>query len=347
MRIFVSIASYDDPELQKTIDDLYAKAARPQNLIVGVVNQFKNSHTLVAPTDSKIRMFCMPASEAMGAGYARAMAQKLYQGEEYYLQIDSHMRFIQNWDRILLRNYGLAVGKEGTKKVIITQLPDDYSYGPDGDELYSIYDKAPDTPSYTMADFYPFRGGWGGKARAFTQSTHKFPKPWGPEASQVILAGFTFAPGGIVSEVPYDPDISFMGEEMCFSMRAYTRGWKIYSPNEVLSYHMYDMYRTKHGLTRYATHNEKRAELEEVSREKQALILTGTITGKYGAHTADRVKVYEDYIRQYIGSPYKTILKKQLKMGVRKAWKEDRTLYTVPDLTPKETIDNIEYYTEA
>lgn len=40
--------------------------------------------------------------EATGPSKARALAQALWAGEEYVLQIDSHMRFAQNWDARLL-----------------------------------------------------------------------------------------------------------------------------------------------------------------------------------------------------------------------------------------------------
>jgi [Skp1-protein]-hydroxyproline N-acetylglucosaminyltransferase len=36
--------------------------------------------------------------EAKNAYYARFRMQKLYEDEEYYLQIDSHMRFVKGWD---------------------------------------------------------------------------------------------------------------------------------------------------------------------------------------------------------------------------------------------------------
>ena len=347
LRIFVSIASYDDAELQKTVDDLFKKAAKPENLRLGIVDQFKNLEPIKKPEqalDSQIRMYRIGKEEARGAGYARAYAQKLYRDEEFFLQIDSHMRFVQDWDRILFRNYSEVVRKEGTHKIILTQLPDSYDYDENGNEVYGSYVKAPSEPSFTMIDFYPQRGGWGGKARKFQQITFKKPAPYSPEPSQAILAGFVFAPASIINEVPYDPDISFMGEEVCFSMRAFTRGWLIYSPNQVMSYHMYDIHRTKNTLSRYAIDNTNRNKLEKVSREKQGLILTGNITGRYGAHTKDRIGLYEGYVKQYIGSPYKTITAKVLKMGVRKEWKNNETLYKVHDLVYSHTYDGVEFY---
>ena len=34
---------------------------------------------------------------------ARAMLQQCLEGEGFYLQIDSHMRFVEDWDALLLK----------------------------------------------------------------------------------------------------------------------------------------------------------------------------------------------------------------------------------------------------
>ena len=40
--------------------------------------------------------------QSRGACWARHEAQKLYNGEDYVLQLDSHMRFVQGWDLICI-----------------------------------------------------------------------------------------------------------------------------------------------------------------------------------------------------------------------------------------------------
>ncbi len=46
----------------------------------------------------QVRAITFHASEARGLGWARAHAQSLWDGEEFVLQIDSHMRFADDWD---------------------------------------------------------------------------------------------------------------------------------------------------------------------------------------------------------------------------------------------------------
>lgn len=96
-RIFVSIASYRDSECKFTISDLFQKALYPQNVFVGVCLQinFKEDEQeeieiqkLELKYPNQIRIHKMESSQARGPCYARHFAQKLWKGEEYYLQID-------------------------------------------------------------------------------------------------------------------------------------------------------------------------------------------------------------------------------------------------------------------
>lgn len=52
---------------------------------------------------SQVRMLRYPSTAAQGPAWARCQAQRLYRGEEYVLQIDSHSRFAPGWDTSLLR----------------------------------------------------------------------------------------------------------------------------------------------------------------------------------------------------------------------------------------------------
>jgi len=43
----------------------------------------------------------------------------------------------------------------------------------------------------------------------------------------------------VVEEVPYDPHIYFVGEEITWAVRLWTSGWDIFTPNQVIAYHDY------------------------------------------------------------------------------------------------------------
>ena len=105
MKIFISIASYQDPLLESTIRSAFDNAKEPQNLIFGICDQ---SHTpinlnLFTFTD-QIKYEHIDPVNSQGPCWARSRIQKLFDNEDYYLQIDSHMQFQKNWDNFLL-NY--------------------------------------------------------------------------------------------------------------------------------------------------------------------------------------------------------------------------------------------------
>ncbi len=58
------------------------------------IDQFKN--------DCRFKIIDVYYTDSKGACWARNQVQKLYAGEDYTLQIDSHHRFIKNWDTILI-----------------------------------------------------------------------------------------------------------------------------------------------------------------------------------------------------------------------------------------------------
>ena len=108
-----------------------------------------------------------------------------------------------------------------------------------------------------------------------------------------MLAGFIFTTGNIIKEIPYDPEISFFGEEICFAVRAWTRGWDIYSPSKVISYHFY----TREGYRKiWKDRNIRKVswkELEDISKERQKNVLCGIEQGDFGLGTYRHVKLYE------------------------------------------------------
>jgi hypothetical protein len=54
------------------------------------------------------------------------LTQRLYAGEEYTLQIDSHMRFTRHWDETLIRMLRQLVDECGIPKPILTAYPHGY-----------------------------------------------------------------------------------------------------------------------------------------------------------------------------------------------------------------------------
>ena len=300
MKIFVSIASYRDPELLKTLHSAVENAKYPNDINFCVLTQDYPNRQPNLDFLLNVNHLQMNFKDAKGAGYARKILMNEYNGEDYFLQNDSHMRYAKNWDVRLITMLEQTKELANTDKVILSQFPAPYkslTNGKDdfieGDQYYWS------EPSWTSV-VRTYLDTWAGNREEIFNKTH-------PHPSHAILAGFVFAPGKLVEEVPYDERISFMGEELCFSVRAYTRGWKIYAPHEMLFWHYYTRKNHPKVWTQRddATRKTKWKEIEIESMKIQKDVLTGKEQGIYGI--GDK-KLYEEYQRM-IGINFKDFYK--------------------------------------
>ena len=53
--------------------------------------------------DDRFQILDIPWRNSKGACWARAEAMKLWRGERWFLQVDSHCRFAPGWDETLIR----------------------------------------------------------------------------------------------------------------------------------------------------------------------------------------------------------------------------------------------------
>ena len=79
--IFVQIASYRDPQLIPTIEDMIKNAKRPQNLRFGICRQFHPEDGFdnldVYREDDRFRILDVPYLESKGACWARHSIQQI------------------------------------------------------------------------------------------------------------------------------------------------------------------------------------------------------------------------------------------------------------------------------
>lgn len=286
--IFVSIASYMDPELPKTVNDLLTKATNPDEIHIGIVEQHARGKQHDFSSNPNIRTSNILAQYAKGAGYARKLAMDLYQGEDYFFQIDSHMRFEKDWDSKLISILGQAQQLAGTPKVILSQYPAPYFIGSDNKDHFPVDDSLYWSKPTWSRVVNTAHGHWAAHRQEIKDLTK-------PHPSHTILAGYVFSIGDIVNEIPYDPRISFMGEELCFAVRAYTRGWEIYSPQEMLVYHFYK--RAEYPkIWNTGALKDKWFGFEKESYQVQKDVLMGIEDGVYGIEDYERFLDYQEMI---------------------------------------------------
>ena len=108
--IFVQIAAYRDPDLPATLHNLIQRAAQPERLRFGICLQLAADDpphwgTSAFPDHPHLKCIRFDAAESRGACWARRQAQGVYGGEDFLLQIDSHMRAVEHWDDLLLTTW--------------------------------------------------------------------------------------------------------------------------------------------------------------------------------------------------------------------------------------------------
>ena len=120
-KIFIQIAAYRDKQLLPTIKDCIEKAKNPKKLVFSIAWQ----HSLEDEWDNldeykkdkRFKIIDIDYKDSQGACWARNKLQKQYDGEEYTLQLDSHHRFVQDWDVMVLEDYKQAL--ETSEKPVI------------------------------------------------------------------------------------------------------------------------------------------------------------------------------------------------------------------------------------
>ena len=320
--IFIQIASYRDPQLIPTLKDLIDKAVTPHNLNIVICwqhaddetvemfidagidilgfepNESVNSHTVINAEykSAKIRLIDVSHYDAQGACWARNAIQQLYSGEKYTLQLDSHHRFVDEWDtKIILMLESLRY--KSKKPVLTAYIP---SFDPDNDPAARVM-----VPWKMDFDrFIPE-----GAVFFLPSSIDEWKTLTEPMRARFYSGHFAFADGSFAVEVQHDPKYFFHGEEISIAARAFTHGYDLYHPHDLIAWHEY----TRKGRTKvwddHTTPEKKngKIQLDWVERNnachKRNRILFGMDGedpsqidfGKYGFGTARTLREYEEY----------------------------------------------------
>jgi Rps23 Pro-64 3,4-dihydroxylase Tpa1-like proline 4-hydroxylase/GT2 family glycosyltransferase/peroxiredoxin len=225
-RIFVQIASYRDPECQWTVRDLFEKATHPERITVAICWQFDPAEDAdcfqISTRPEQVKVLPYDWRESDGVCWARRQTQLLWEGEEYSLQIDAHMRFIPGWDEAMIAELAACP----SAKPVLSCSP--ASYIPPN--------QLEKNPHPTVRRVTPFFAD--GNIRGRGEALHRTPHQ--PLNGAFIAAGFVFARSEIIEEVPYDPYLYFDQEEIAYAARLYTHGWDVFSTRRPLLYHYYN-----------------------------------------------------------------------------------------------------------
>jgi glycosyltransferase involved in cell wall biosynthesis len=289
MKIFVQIAAYRDPQLEPTIKNMLENAKRPKNLRVGICRQYNpdDQFDLLEEyrKDKRFRILDVLYSDSKGVCWARNQVQQLYEGEEYTLQIDSHMRFEKDWDDTLIKMVK-QLQKKGFEKPLLTGYVS--SFDPDNDPAGRVqepwrmaFDRfIPEGAVFFLPETIP---GW--------QQMKE------PVTARFYSAHFAFTLGQFSTEVQHDPEFYFHGEEISIAVRAYTHGYDLFHPHKVVIWHEY----TRKGRTKQWDDDKDWVNKNNLSHQKnrQLFGMDGEeVTmdfSKYGFGTERTLRDYEIY----------------------------------------------------
>lgn len=230
-KIFISIASYRDPELLPTIENCINNCDNPDDLVFVIAWQHCKHDTWdnlnKYKRDKRFKIIDIDYRDSKGVCWARNLIQEKYNGERYYLQLDSHHRFVKSWDSKLKDMLAYLQSMGYLKPILSAYLP---SYFPDTD------------PKGRLDEV------WMLNIDRFLPEGAVFLRPQGlndwrvvkePVKARFLSAHFIFTFGSFVNDVPYDPDLYFHGEETSLAVRAFTHGYDLFNPHRVYAWHEY------------------------------------------------------------------------------------------------------------
>lgn len=231
--ISIQIAVYKDMNLLDTIYGALAQAAWPGRIRFAICLQDVPERAHILDGIPGVKYVFVDEKDADGPCVARRACQEMYDGEDFVLHTDGHMRFAKFWDVALIQNWRECHDKNG----FLTEYCRDL-----GDLKEKPFDSDRNTEMATYG--HPIRVGCKGfwstgltymAAQAFITSQAVTTPPrvyW-------AAAGMTFMPGHVDQAVLFDPYMFFYGDEQPMSARYFTHGFNAYAPTVGCIFHMY------------------------------------------------------------------------------------------------------------
>lgn len=230
--IFINIPSYHDPEIWETVDNFYANAKHPERVYFGITNQTDNKrlHEQVLPRFLNVKMDIIEPGSIVGCQPARINSHKFYDNQDYYLNMDSHMRCIKNWDEELINDFEKLQEREGPSVITCYAAP----YTKDENGVDIIEDINYSTSFYMQEhNINHFKKFGIPQFCAYNQS-------YGIETPSPYVSGhFFFTSRQAIIDSPFVKEIMFTEEEIFMAVRFFTAGYNLYNPKKTYVYHRY------------------------------------------------------------------------------------------------------------
>jgi hypothetical protein len=259
--IYIQIAAYRDPELLNTLRDCVLNADRPEQLRFGIAWQhspYDHWDTLAEfASDSRVRVIDIDYRDAKGPCWARHQLSLGYNNETYTLQLDSHHRFTEHWDSVLIEMLESLRSPTCKKPLLSSYLP---SFDPKNDPASRL-----EAPWIMEFDRFAPEG----PVHFLPHTIDDYLELDKPIPARFLSGHFVFTDGGFCREVEYDPNYYFHGEEINLSVRAYMAGYDLFAPHKVVMWHEYH----RNGKKKHWDDHTNWAQLDKISHKHNRELL--------------------------------------------------------------------------
>lgn len=296
-KILVAIISANEKDLKQTVESAIENSDSPDDLSFVIFDSRLNNFPKADFTDFKNVFYMnMEFSGTQGVGLARLIASSIVMPDtDYVLQLDSHMIFVKSWDSELIKRFSI-LEKVAEKPIISSRAPAWY-YDNDGEIVYpntsnlvqKLIFKEPKVSAFQ--DGYPTIEGVSYSNEDYIEHN-------------LISAQFTFSRPDLYSEILHDPRIVWGGDEPIYSLRAWSRGYRMFSIKADICFH-YNKQTTKGAFEkdnkddwRSLKNNDPRLfpfymkrynDGKKIMRE----ILLGKYIGYWGSPSLEKLKEFE------------------------------------------------------
>lgn len=318
--IFVALASYCEPELVDTIESCLAMARRPENLRFGICHQYDNTSPLTDEhcldrysQDTRFRYLLYDYRDSRGGCWARNIAQQLYRGETYTLQIDAHTRMIESWDTLLI---GMLESLPADRP-LITQFPPLYWFE-GNDVIYQHIDDLSQVNTAVATEWKP-EGQIEHLQKLLPENNHF------PRRTRFLSGAFVFTRGEWNEVVRQDPEHFYTGEEFALALRSYTHGYDLFDPSQIVAWH-----RLHPDTNRKFWDDNEDSEVlkrHEAAMHRLRLLFNGDPDGELGRYGLGSARTLGDY-RIYSGLDCNT---QSIHQDARNGVPPDPVTETLPD----------------
>ena len=306
--IFIGIPAYNEEDIHQTIKTALGKATSPSAIRMGVVLHYPKKNFPNLNIYPNVKIIALDDEMGLGTCLTRDLAASLYNGEDYYLQIDAHTIFKTGWDSILKANYK-ELKKTVEKPIISGYVPFWYKDKLTGESL-TMHGSSNFETSGTTWTLIPKSIGLKDAVDVFEEQVYSvegLDTPFGKDADfsksnyeeQFLTAGhFIFTSGKFLEDVPFDPLLTYH-EENTTPMRAWTRGYRIFNMKDHVLWTR-EMYKGRDVVESWRSHAPTKSKTGESFQDKiidgslrNKEVLTGEVLGIWGAPSKELLNQYE------------------------------------------------------